>query len=272
MSINFLQGLLYGFVSGLTEFLPISSQAHQALLIRLFGMQQRDPVLDFIVHGVLLIVLFRTVNNTFYQIKRVRGRSVNYSGNVAAMNLQFVKKAALPMILAMLLLLYIMKSGDNLLYTAIFLILNGMILFFPSRMLQGNKDARNMSYFDSLLMGVFGAFGTVCGVSRIAVTTSFLTGRGADRQHALNWSLMLGVYALVILIGYDLIGIFSSIMLIPFWSNFFSYLSAAVGALFGANVSIRLIRSFIKQSNLSTFAFYSWGFGLLTFFVYMMVV
>lgn len=272
MSINFLQGLLYGFVSGLTEFLPISSQAHQALLMRLFGMQQRDPVLDFIVHGVLLIVLFNAVNNTFHQIKRGRGRFSHYSGTVAAMNLQLVKKAALPMLLVMLLLLYIMKGGDNLLYTAMFLILNGIVLFLPSRLLQGNKDARNMSYFDSLLMGVVGAFGAVCGVSRIAVTTSFLIGRGADRQHALNWSLMLSVYALALLIGYDLVGIFSSIMQIPFWSNFFSYLSAAAGALCGANVSIRLIRSFVKQSNLSSFAFYSWGFALLTFFIYMTVV
>ena len=274
MSINFFQGLLYGFISGITEFLPISSQAHQALLLRMFGMSQRDPVLDFVVHGVLLTVLFYAVNNTINQMKRSRAGGARYDrhGSASVMSLYLIRKAALPLVLAMLLLFYILKGNDNLLYTAVFLLINGLILFLPSRLTQGNKDARSMSQLDSVLLGIFGAFGTISGISRIAATTSFLIGRGADRQHALNWSLMLGVYALVLLVGYDLVAIFTSIMQIPLWSNFFSYVSAAAGAFCGGNIGIRFIRALIKQSSLSNFAFYSWGLALLTFFIYLTVV
>lgn len=273
MSLNFLQGLLYGFVSGLTEFMPISSQAHQALLIRMFGMSQRDPVLDFVVHGVLLGVLFYFLRNTVSQLRRGRGSAhFHRQASTAAINFQLVRNAALPMILVMLLLFYMFKGINNLLYTAGFLLINGFIVFLPSRLTQANKDARGMSLFDSLIMGILGAFGTICGISRVGMTTSFLIGRGADRQYALNWSLMLSVYALALLAGYDLIVLFSSITQIPFWSNFLAYLAAAAGAFAGGYVGIRLIRALLRQSQLSNFAFYSWGLALLTFFIYLTVV
>ena len=270
MSINFLQGLLYGFISGLTEFLPISSQAHQALMVQIFGMNQRDPVLDFVVHGILLTVLVHSLSSIFNQIKRSSGHFGGYNRSMAGFRL--VKNAALPMLLVMLLSFYIIKSKENLLSTSIFLAINGLVLFLPSRMVQGNKDATAMSYFDSFFMGIAGAFGVISGISRIGITTSLLIGRGADRKYALTWSLTLGVYAFALLMVYDLILIFTSITLIPFWGNFFSYLAAAAGSFAGGNLSIRLVRALIKQTQFSGFAFYSWGLALLTFLIYLVIV
>ena len=57
MSMDLIQSILYGLFSGFTEFLPISSSAHQALLLRLSGQSQRDSVFDLFVHAALLLAV-----------------------------------------------------------------------------------------------------------------------------------------------------------------------------------------------------------------------
>ena len=47
--MNWLQGIIYGLISGFAEFLPVSSHAHQRITLYLFGVEGRDPVLSFVV-------------------------------------------------------------------------------------------------------------------------------------------------------------------------------------------------------------------------------
>ena len=57
--MNWLESILYGFISGLSEFMPVSSQAHQAILLFLFG-ETEDPVLMrlFTKLGVMAALLY----------------------------------------------------------------------------------------------------------------------------------------------------------------------------------------------------------------------
>ena len=42
--MSFFNSIFYGFISGITEILPVSSQAHQALMRYLFGVDTRIPI------------------------------------------------------------------------------------------------------------------------------------------------------------------------------------------------------------------------------------
>ena len=55
--MRFLESLIYGFLSGLAEFLPVSAQAHEALVMQLFGRTQREPLRDLFVHIALIVAL-----------------------------------------------------------------------------------------------------------------------------------------------------------------------------------------------------------------------
>ena len=56
--MSILENILYGFLSGFTEFLPISSQAHRVLLRYMFGEDTRNFLQEFLVHiGLLLSIL-----------------------------------------------------------------------------------------------------------------------------------------------------------------------------------------------------------------------
>ena len=68
--MRFFENLLYGIFSGISEFLPISSQAHQALVMQLFGRTQREPLRDILVHIALLIALYTASPNSLNSAER----------------------------------------------------------------------------------------------------------------------------------------------------------------------------------------------------------
>lgn len=45
MDISWFEAFLYGMIAGLTEILPVSSQAHQSILSNLFGIIQPHGLL-----------------------------------------------------------------------------------------------------------------------------------------------------------------------------------------------------------------------------------
>lgn len=276
LNMSWLEGLIYGLVSGITEFLPISSQAHQRLLMQLFGAQHRDPVLDLFVHIALVMSLYSGCRSMIEHLRRERRQRLhNRRGNSQTarilMDERFVKNAALPMLIGILVFSYTFKTDTDLLSAAAFFLINGIILFASGRMMQGNKDVRSMSYFDSLLIGGFSALSAFTGISRVGCTTSASIARGADRQHALNWALLISIPALLLLAGIEILKIISGGFLFNFWSNFFSYLLSACGAYIAGFYGLRLMRFLAVRIGFSGFAYYCWGASLLSFLLYLMV-
>ncbi len=277
MSMNIFESIVYGIVSGFAEFLPVSSQAHQQLLYQLFGIYTPDPVRDLFVHLAIFLGLFSACRSMIDHLRRERRQQLHNRYRTVRtsriiMDERFVKNAALPMLIGYIILYYTFRSGTNLLVSALFLLLNGLILFVSGRMLQGNKDIRSMTYLDSLLIGLSGAFSSFSGISRIGCIATVSAARGADRQHALNWALMLSMPALILLSGLDIIRLFSDGGSVAFWINFIPYLFSAVSAYLGAYYSIRLMRFLSVRTGYSGFSYYCWGAALFSFLIYLTVV
>lgn len=276
MQLNWIQSLLYGFVSGFAEFLPISSRAHQDVLLNLFGYTQHDPVRDLLIHIVVLLSLFSCCKDLFSQFRRENRQKVhNYRGHRNTQNayvLRLIRTALFPMLIGLIFVSYIYKGDMNLLISSLFLLVNGIILYIPCRMLQGNKDASAMSVFDGWLIGLASALSAFGGISRIGCGVSAGMIRGADRKKALNWALILSVPALIFLSVSDLLGIFIDNSQISFWANFFGYVLSIIGAAIGGYLSVLLIRFVTNRMNYVGFAYYSWGFALFTFIMYLVIV
>lgn len=276
MNLNWLQSLIYGLVSGLTEFLPLSPQAHQRLLMCLFGASQRDPVRDLLVHLSVLLAIFFGCSELLTQFRKettphaqqYRSRHAAHSSFVS----RLVRMAVFPLTIGMIILSYINNGDASLLSVAVLSVINGIVLYIPNRMLQGNKDASAMSLVDSWAIGIAGAFSVFSGISRIGCMVSTALMRGADRNKALNWALILSVPSIIVMSFVDLFGIFFSAGGINFWSNFFGYLLSAIASFGGAYASIILVRLLTARINYSWFAYYSWGFGLFSFILYLTVV
>ncbi len=275
--MNWLQSILYGFVSGLSEFLPISSNAHQQILMHLFGIDVLDPVRDFVVHIALLLALVSACRTILEQVRRdyriqqrAKGRSVRQSR--IALDMKLVKAAAAPMLIGMVVLTYLTNRTSNLISISVFLLINGIILYIPDRMLQANKDVRAMSGLDSLLIGLSGAISAFCGISRTGAMMSTAVARGADRQNALNWVLLLCFPALILLSAVDLVGIFTVQTDIAFWASFLSYILSGFTAYVGGYLSVLMLKYFTINKGISGFCYYSWGAALFAFIIYLTAV
>jgi len=275
LNLNWLESLIYGLVSGFAEFLPISSRGHQQLMLHLFGAQFTDPVRDLLIHLTMLFVLYTSCRRMIDNLRRERqqrqNRRVTGRASGTLLDYRFIKNAALPMLAVILILSYIVKSTQNLLLTSVFLLFNGLILFASGRVLQGNKDARSMSMFDSLLVGVLSGLSIIPGISRIGCTTAVSVIRGADRQHAFNWALLLSIPALFLLAGLDILNIISVAGSIPFWRSFFTYILSMIGAYFGGYYGISFMRFLAVRTGYSIFSYYCWGASLFTFLLYLTV-
>ena len=275
MNISWLESIIYGFVAGLAEFLPISSEGHQHIMRYLFGEEHRDPVRDFFVHlGLLLCVL--TCSRTLIEIiKRERSYSARSRGSRQypyrmRQDAAYIKKAVLPFILSIILFLIFFNRNGSLLVTAFLFLINGLIIFLPDRMMKGNKDASIMTPFDSILLGVSGGLSVFSGFSRFGCTYSVSVARGASKNHALTWSLLLSIPALAFVCLLDVYAMFTE-QTFSFWSNFLGYLFSGLTAYAGGYLSVSAVRSITSRTGLSAFAYYCWGIALLSFFIFLTV-
>lgn len=274
--MNWLESMIYGLISGLTAFLPISTSAHQALLLKLFGESRPDPLLDLLVHLALIFSVLSAGRNMIDQLRRQYPRQHSYhSGrNIhnGSMELRFLKNSLFPLVIVFLVLSYSFQLQCDLLTIAIFLLINGIILFLQSRLIQGNKDERSISFLDSILAGFSGALSILPGISHIGVMLTVFTARGIDRQKAANWAILLSVPVLALAACKDILNMISGNGNIYFPGNIFGYVLAIIGAYFAGYFGVMLLKSLPAGKNYQGFAYYSWGTSLFSFILYLTIV
>lgn len=272
--MSILQSLLYGLVSGATEILPVSSQAHQGMMLRLFGVSSSQPLRDFLVHIAILLALWfscQTVLRRYMRENRVRSSARRTYSTRGQYDLRIVKTAAVPLVIGQIVYFATARMQYSCAWIALFLLINGVILILPEYMSHGNKDAATMSGLDGVVMGVCGALSAFPGVSRNGTISSYCVARGASRQNAFNWIMVLSVPALVLMCLLDLINIFTIGVSITSFLDFLGYFISAIAAFGGAYLGYLLLRLLTAQSNYSVFAYYSWGAALLSFTLYLIV-
>lgn len=268
--MSLLQSILYGLISGLSELMPVSSDAHQAFLRGLFGVS-KDPVMDMLVHlSVLVAVYFgaRNLIESFQRERRLLSRRPSAMSVGRGYVYRFVRTAGTVLVISLVVFTYIGAKSYSFLMIALFCLINGIILFLPGRMAQGNKDARHMTVFDSIFFGLLGGMSAFCGFSRVGISTAYGVARGADRQQALNWALLVSVPALIIMAIIDFIAIFTAPPAITF-ITVVGYLFAAAASFLGSYYSISIMRFLAVKVGYSAFAYYSWGMALFSFVLYL---
>lgn len=267
VDMKLLECFFYGLISGLTEIVPVSAVAHRVLLGRLMGIDEAPAAACFLLRLVVMIMLLFCCRHELAQVMAVsrRGRQLRRSADFL-----LLRTAAVPLLLGFFLLPRVSGIAGNLPLLSLMLLVNGLILYIPGRMLQGNKRARAMSPWDGMLMGVLGIAGVVPGISRVGTLTSVAIGRGADKQQALKWALLLSIPALAVLMVMDLVSLFGGAPGAAF--GFVGTLLAAMGAAAGSFAGIRLLRYLAVKTGFSGLAFYSWGAALFSFVMYLTVV
>ena len=272
--MSVFESMLYGIVSGFAEFLPVSAQGHQAVMMRLFGLGTREPLRDLLIHLACLAALLFSCRNLITRLRRVqaivshsrRKRTYELSG---IYDLRLIKTAIIPMIILLIAYRQTASIEGKPLSLSVSFLINGVILLLPEYLRQANKTARALSGFDGILLGIVSGFSCVPGISRIGCGMGTMSIRGADRTLALNWTLLLSIPALIVWIIFDFVLLFQTGVAGLTFLGFLSYLLSMGFAFAGAVFGISIIRFVAEKAGFASFAYYSFGLAMFTFVLYL---
>lgn len=274
--MSILDSIIYGLISGITEFLPVSAKGHQSLMKFIFGLESSTPVRDLLVHIGILLALFISFRETLSRYRREqklasrsRRKKVRSLDSKNLYDLRLLKTAALPLIAGLLVSISTMEWGNNLLILVGFFSLNAMVLLLAEHTWHGNRDSRTMTGLDGIVMGIAGAISAFPGISRTGMVSAYAVARGADQNNAATWAILLGIPALIFGIFIDLFGVFSvGISTITFSMLAMSFL-AGIASFCGGYIGIALFMSIFNNSGFTPFAYYSVGAALFSFVLYL---
>jgi undecaprenyl-diphosphatase len=190
------QALILGLLQGLAEFLPISSSAHLALAPWLFHWSDPGLSFDVALHfGTLLAVVWYFRNEWLsliraaWQIMTTR-KIVTIEQKRAA----FLVVATIPGgIFGLLLEKKAETAFRNPALIACALIILGILLWLADRAARTDRPLTEMTWRDSIFIGLAQAFALVPGVSRSGSTITAARALGLDRNAAAAFSFLLSM-------------------------------------------------------------------------------
>lgn len=276
MELNWFQSILLGLLSGIAEILPVSAEAHRMLAMALLGNGASiSPLQELFLHMGTLAGLYYGSYNQILRLTRAqklaripKRRRKRPLDTRSLMDLSLLKTALIPIIVAFFFYDKVSGIGKSLVPVAVCLLLNGVILYVPQFLPGGNKDSRSMSRVEGLLIGLGGALSVIPGISCVGAGVSVASVCGADKQYALNISLLMAIPVTIGLIAMDILAILGVGVSLSL-GGIFSGLLCAAAAFAGAFVGIRVLRVAINNISMSVFGLYCWSVALFTFILYL---
>ncbi len=195
-----LEVIVLGLVQGLTEFLPVSSTAHLALVPWLFGWPDPGLGFDIALHVGTLAAILIYFYRDWAQIV-AQGFGLRMEGDPALkrnrMLLWLIAAATIPVGLFG----YIFKTQAETTWRnpnviAAMMIGVGVILWICDHAGNHRKDLGHLSPLDALFIGLAQALSIVPGTSRSGITISAGLLRNLDRPTAARFSFLLSTPAI----------------------------------------------------------------------------
>lgn len=277
MDLSAIEQIIYGFISGLTEILPVSARAHSVLMLKVLGAEKINGLLVLLIHISILAAIY--VSNQEQLVKMSRARKLARIPKKkrkrpldvrSLMDSRFLFTMILPVVLVLLFYRRITAINFSLLVIAAFLFINGMILYIPQFFPGSNKDARLLSRIEGLLMGIGGTLSVLPGLSGLGAAVSVGSVCGVERSYGLTMALLMNIVYLIGLIVYDGLALFAVGLGGLTFSLFVTYVLASAAAFVGTMLAIRIMRALASESGYHIFAYYCWGIALFAFILNLM--
>ena len=272
MDLNWFTGILFGIVSGVTEIFPVSSPAHRILMLKLFGMSSEPELLQFMIDLGITGALYSGCQNHIIRIirakrlsrvpKRHRKRPLDTN---SLNDLSLLKTMLIPVILSLFLYEKAQTLGGSMLLIAIFMLINGVILYLPQFFPGANRDARTMSRVQGLLIGLGGSLSVVPGISGIGSAFSVGAVCGVDKGYGFNMVLLLDMFVCAGLVLFDVLALVGVGLGGIGFGTVLVYLLAGIAAFIATTLTIKLLRGIISEISFTVFGLYCWGVALFTF-------
>lgn len=262
--MNLLHAILLGIIEGITEFLPISSTGHLTIAENLMGYQIDAPEITAFtaviqIGAIAAAILYfradivRVGTSWFKGLVDKQSRGIDYKFGWS------VLIGSVPIIIAALLFKDQVETVlRSLWFVVAGLILWSIVMWIADRKASETKHEKDVSWKDTLAIGLTQCIALIPGVSRSGATISAGLLRGLDRVSATRLSFFLGIPAL------SAAGIFQMVTHAGAISDGVGWLPTIVSIVTSFIVgylAIAWLLKFISQHNFSLFIWYRVALG-----------
>lgn len=193
-----IQAVVLGLVQGLTEFLPVSSSAHQIVVPALLGWD--DPFIDSLAFGVMLHVATLLALLLYFQadwrrlipagLAALRDRS--FRGDPDRRLAWLLVVATIPAVLAGVLLNDAIETVfREPRLVAVTLVIGALILWLADRLGSHARAMEGVTFPVAAGIGMAQAAALVPGISRSGISISAGLAAGLDRTTAARFAFLL---------------------------------------------------------------------------------
>lgn len=271
--MGYIEAIVLGLVQGLSEFLPISSSGHLALLENLFEIRE-ESVLFFAVllHIGTLVSIFIVYHEDIYALIKELGLLFKdiFSGKglrieerpIRKLGIMIIVSSIPTAIMGLLFSNFIDKVFGSLIVISICWIITGFILFFSEKLKSNSKEIEGMKYRNAIFIGICQGLAIMPGISRSGSTIVGSLVTGLKREFAVEFAFLISIPAILgsailefpkaIKAGIDPSTIGPMIV---------GFLVAAISGYFAITTMIRIV----SKHKMIYFSYYVWVIGVGTF-------
>lgn len=189
--MDILHAIFLGIIQGLTEFLPISSSGHLALLEHYFNVQEAGLAFDVLLHVGTLVALIAYFWQDWLDMFKALLRPERHNRFERRL-FWYLVAATVPGALAGF---FLEKQAETIFRTptqiAILLAIMGFILFLADRLARHQRQLPGITLTDALLIGCAQALAIMPGVSRSGSTMTMGLFLGFTRETVARFSFLL---------------------------------------------------------------------------------
>lgn len=251
--MQWLTAIFLGLVQGITEFLPISSSGHLALLEHFLKVPGASLTFDILLHVGTLAALLGYFYRDWLDMGRALWRPSRYNRPERRL-LFYLIVATIPGALAGF---FLEKKAETIFRqpTRIALLLGGvgLLLLLAEKVARHRRPLDQMLFMDALLIGLSQALAIMPGVSRSGITMTCALFLGFNRRTAAHFSFLLSTS---IIAG-------AGLHHVPKWLNAppenLSLMAATLGflaALLSSYLTIKFLLRFLERHTFIPFAVY----------------
>ena len=271
--MGYIEAIILGLVQGLSEFLPISSSGHLALLENLFEIKE-DSVIFFAVllHIGTLVSIFIVYREDIYALIKelfllfkdiFTGKGLRIEERpIRKLGIMIIVSSIPTAIMGLLFSDYIDRIFGSLTVISICWIITGFILLFSEKLNNNKKEIEGMKYRNAIFVGICQGLAIMPGISRSGSTIVGSLVTGLKREFAVEFAFLISIPAIL---GSAILefpkAIKAGIEPSTIGPMIVGFLVAAISGYFAITTMIRIV----SKHRMRYFSYYVWILGVGTF-------
>lgn len=285
--MSFFEAILMGIVQGITEFLPVSSSGHLAVISKLLNIQEEAGLsFEILLHvGTLVAVCLAFSEDIRRMALEVicMGKDILYNGttyfhnrfheeaerdyrkllhnNYRKLSVMLLISAVPTGVIGYLMQGVVRQASTSLMAPGLGFLVTGVLLFVMDNWKPGRKIPKDMKVSHAVAIGICQGLGTFPGISRLGITMTAGLMSGMNRGFAVRYSFLLSVPAVV---GALILEIQTASFPAMSWGLGGIYAAGTLTAAVAGCLVIRWMLNFVKKRKFFIFAVYCFLLGIAT--------